>query len=125
MAIDLGHGEWLDFDSERVRLWSERVRSLVGPVLLGAALSALFLVALRVEILQLRYQLTDAVRHERDLKKQRAAMTARYWGLRDPMRLSAEAGDAFVAPDCVIDLPRTPSSARGSGGVPGSGGCTP
>jgi hypothetical protein len=112
MAIGIGHGDWVAWDGERARALRGELRRWVAPLLLGAALAALFLVALRGNILQMRYLLDASHRRETALKKERAALTARYWGLRDPGVLGRRARDAaFVVPGCVVELPA--GGARG------------
>jgi len=105
MAIGIGHGDWVVWDGERARAWRGALRRWVAPVLLGTALAGLFLVALRGNILQMRYLLDASHRQESALKKERAVLTARYWGLRDPGKLGRAARGAFVVPGCVVTLP--------------------
>lgn len=103
MALELGH-EWIDWERERLRAWSAEARRWVAPVLVGAALAGLGLVALRGNILQMRYQLDAAYRQESRLTKEYAALAARYWELRDPTRLGEKAGRAFAIPECVVSV---------------------
>jgi len=103
MALELGH-EWIDWDRERLRSLAAGVRRWVAPVLAGGALAGLFLVALRGNTLQTRYQLDASYRRETELTKERANRTATYWGLRSPSRLERAARGSFVIPECVARL---------------------
>ncbi len=100
MATLLG-AEWIDWERERLRAWTREARRWVAPFLVGAALAGLALVALRGNILQMRYQLDAAYRHESELAKETATLAGRYWELRDPSRLGQKAGHAFSVPSCV------------------------
>jgi cell division protein FtsB len=120
MAIEIGHGDWVAWDGEWTRTVRRELRRWLGPALLGLLLCGLFLGALRGNILQMRYLLDASHRQESALKKERAALTAHYWKLRDPGALGARARDAFVVPDCVVDLPA--DAPRGTALPPG---CAP
>jgi len=101
MAIELGH-EWIDWERERLRGLLAEARHFVAPLLVGGALAGLFLVALRGNLLQMRYQLDASHRREAALTKEQAAVTADYWRLRAPGRLGREARGDFVIPGCVV-----------------------
>jgi len=90
MALELGH-EWIDWERERVRALAREARRWVAPVLLGSALAGLFLVALRGNILQMRYQLDAQYRLETELAKRQATVTAGYWKARTPANLERRA----------------------------------
>ena len=101
MALEIGH-EWVEWQRERRRQIALGARAWVAPALLSFALAGLFLVALRGNILQLRYQLDASYRLETELAKERATRTATYWGLRSPTRLERAARGSFVIPECVV-----------------------
>ena len=103
MALELGH-EWIDWERERVRSAASEARRWVAPFLLGSALAGLFLVALRGNILQMRYQLDANYRLETELSKQQAAVTADYWRKRAPGKLGRQARENFALPGCVIQV---------------------
>jgi hypothetical protein len=113
MALELGH-EWVDWERERVRAVAAEARRWVAPFLLGAALSGLFLVALRGNILQLRYQLDAGYRIETELAKRQATVTADYWRLRTPTSLERRARTGFQIPVCPVHV-------RADGSRPPSG----
>ena len=100
MALELGH-EWIDWERERVRAVTFELRRRVAPLLFGLALGGLFLVALRGNILQMRYQLDASHRREIELAKQQANVTAGYWALRAPTELERRARGGFEIPSCV------------------------
>jgi hypothetical protein len=116
MAIDLGH-EWIAWERERLRAWALTARRWVAPALLGGALAGLFLVALRGNLLQMRYQLDANYRRESQLAKDYAVIAARYWQLRDPTRLGESARGGFTIPECVVHV-------RPDGSRPATG-CAP
>lgn len=102
MALDLGH-EWIDWERERLRGIALEARRWIAPLLLGAALSGLFLVALRGNILQMRYQLDASYREETELAKRQAEVTAGYWQMRGPTKLGRHA-QGFEIPSCVFSV---------------------
>ncbi len=103
MALELGH-EWIDWERERVRSWAHEARQWVAPLLLGTALAGLFLVALRGNILQLRYQIDASYRLETQLTKELANVTAGYWQMRTPTKLERHARQSFAIPSCVYHV---------------------
>jgi hypothetical protein len=103
MALELGH-EWIDWERERLRSWALEARRWVAPFLLGAALSGLFLVALRGNILQMRYQLDASWQAETELSKLQANVTAGYWKMRGPTKLERHAREGFEIPSCVYHV---------------------
>ena len=112
MATWIEHGG-LSRERERWLRIGAEARRWVAPLGLAAALSALLLVALRVDILQLRYALTESYRLETTLAKRRAEITTDYWKRRDPMAVGRKArASAFASPGCVIEIPRTPERGR-------------
>lgn len=113
MALELGH-EWIEWERERVRSWALEARHWVAPLLVGSALAGLFLVALRGNILQMRYQLDASHRSETQLAKQQAMVTAGYWKLRTPTKLGRHAGPDFEIPSCVFHV--RPDGSRPAGG---------
>ena len=81
------------------------LRRSVAACLLGLALGALCLVALRVDILRTRYALAEALEHEQKLLAERRDLTVEMRRLRDPARLTSLARKrGFVRPERVIDL---------------------
>jgi len=113
MALELGQ-EWVDWERERVRAAAREARRWVAPWLLGVALGGLFLVALRGNILQMRYQLDASHRRETELAKRQASVTAGYWALRGPTELERRARGGFEIPGCVYRV-------RADGSRPASG----
>jgi len=100
MALELGH-EWIDWERERVRSLTHEARRWIAPLLAGAALAGLFLVALRGNILQMRYQLDASYRLETELTQRQATVTAGYWKMRGPTKLERHAREGFQIPPCV------------------------
>ena len=76
-----------------------------APYLLGAAvLVGLGVVALRNDLIRMRYALTAALQEERDLQQERRELTARMRALRDPARLARLAEQrGFVRPERVFE----------------------
>ncbi len=76
------------------------------PYLVGAAVAiGLSIVALRNDLIRMRYGLAAAMQEERDLLQERRELTARVRALRDPARLARLARKrGFVRPDRVIEL---------------------
>ena len=76
------------------------------PYLVGAAVAiGLSIVALRNDLIRMRYGLTAAMQEERDLLQERREFTARVRALRDPARLVRLAEErGFVRPDRVFEL---------------------
>ena len=84
-----------------------------APYLVGAAvLVGLAVVALRNDLIRMRYGLTAAMQEERDLLQERRELTARVRELRDPARLVRLAEErGFVRPERVFET-------RPAGGEP-------
>jgi len=76
-----------------------------APYLVGAAvLVGLAVVALRNDLIRMRYGLTAAMQEERDLLQERRELTARVRALRDPARLVRLAEErGFVRPERVFE----------------------
>lgn len=76
------------------------------PYLLSAAvLVGLAVVALRNDLIHMRYGLTAAMKEERALLEERRELTARVRALRDPARLSRLAEErGFVRPERVVKI---------------------
>ena len=84
-----------------------------APALAACVLAAVLLVALRVHVLRLRYELAQAVEQETHLREARSAAWVARGALRDPRRLRRLAGTrGFVRPERVIELPVAPTAAR-------------
>jgi hypothetical protein len=90
----------------------ERQRS---PRALLPALAALFvaafaLVALRTEVLKLRYELAQQLERESTLDARQRDLTVRMRRLREPRALAERAAElGFGRPERVIDLPDAPA----------------
>ena len=83
-------------------------RALV-PVLLALFVSAFALVALRTEVLKLRYELANQLERERALDAQQRDLTVRMRQLREPRALAERADElGYGLPERVIDLPAAP-----------------
>jgi len=88
--------------------------------MLLSALLALFvgafgLVALRTEVLKLRYELSHQLERENSLDAQQRDLRVRMRQLREPRLLAQHAAKrGFARPDRVIDLPeaRAPDAAE-------------
>jgi len=113
VALELGR-EWADWERERLRSLAGEARRWIAPLLLGSALAGLFLVALRGNILQMRYQLDASLRAETELAKRKAEVAASYWQLRAPTKLGRHAAGGFEIPSCVYTV-------RPDGSRPASG----
>ena len=76
------------------------------PILLGAAvLAGLGVVALRSDLILMRYGLSAAMKEERELLEERRELTARVRALRDPARLSRLAEErGFIRPERVVKV---------------------
>jgi hypothetical protein len=75
------------------------------PALVAAAVAiGLALVALRNDLIRMRYGLSAAMQQERELLGERRELTARVRALRDPARLARLARDrGFVRPERVFE----------------------
>lgn len=92
-------------DLAQTRLAANDRRRWLPAALIGLLLAALCLAALRVDGIRQRYALAAAMREEKQLLEERAALTARMRGLRDPARLARLASRRdFRRPDRVIEL---------------------
>jgi hypothetical protein len=96
-----------------------RASRLIAPTLVGLLIAAIGLVALRTEVLKLRYELAALHEREQTLDAQTRDLTVQMRQLRDPRRLSARASTlGFRRPDRLIDLPAavpaTPRLAKAS-----------
>jgi cell division protein FtsB len=84
------------------------------PYLVGAAVAiGLAIAALRNDLIRMRYDLTAAMREERELLQERRELTARVRELRDPARLAELARErGFVRPERVFELEPPGGAAR-------------
>ena len=97
-----------------------RAKSLV-PLLLLAAITALGVAALRIDLIRTRYAVAAATESESTLIEEQRALTARKRQLRDPMVLAVEARErgfrppahVFSLPDPSAALPMPPDVAAG------------
>ena len=86
----------------------ERRRSprMLLPALLALFVAAFGLVALRTEILKLRYELVHQLERESALDAHQRDLTVRMRQLREPRQLAERAAKlGFERPERVIDLP--------------------
>jgi hypothetical protein len=75
------------------------------PILITALASALFLVALRSEVLRLRHALANAVAEEQELSERKRRLTVEMRKLRDPGHLTHLAREAgFQHPERLFHL---------------------
>lgn len=83
-----------------------RAAGVVVGSLVGAAVAlGLAMVALRSDMIRMRYALAAAMREERDLLQERRELVAQLRSLRDPARLAGLArGRGFVRPERVLEL---------------------
>jgi hypothetical protein len=100
-------------DLARVTARPSRRLEWLPPVLTGVLLAALGIAALRMDLIRVRYALTEAIRTETELKEQRRELLARVQALRDPARLQGVADErGFGRPERVIELPADDESPR-------------
>jgi hypothetical protein len=83
--------------------------ALVG----GAVVIGLAIVALRNDLIRMRYDLSAAMQQERELLQERRELTARVGALRDPARLARLARErGFARPESVLEAAPAAGSAR-------------
>jgi hypothetical protein len=83
-----------------------RLPRVLLPALIALFIGAFGLVALRTEILKLRYELAHQLEHESALGAQQRDLTVRIRQLRAPRQLAQRAAAlGFERPGRVIDLP--------------------
>jgi hypothetical protein len=100
-------------DLARVRIAPRSRRRFLAILLASALLAGFSLVALRVDILRLRYALADALAQQQTLLEEHRVATARLEALRDPARLAALADErGLLRPQRVIELAPTQLAAR-------------
>jgi hypothetical protein len=78
-------------------------------------MAALFLAALRIDLIRQGYALAAAMREEKELLEEHRLLTARVRSLRDPARLTRLAGRLdFERPVRVIEIspPEVPAEPR-------------
>jgi hypothetical protein len=90
----------------------ERTRHPVLPAaLIGGLLAALFLAALRVDLIRIGYGMAAAVREEKALLEVRRGHTAALRKLRDPVRLMRLAtAQGLKPPERSVELPSPPGA---------------
>jgi hypothetical protein len=87
-----------------------RTPRVLLPALIALFISAFALVALRTEVLKLRYELADQLERESALDAQQRDLTVRMRQLREPRQLAERAAElGFGLPDRVIDLSEGPN----------------
>jgi hypothetical protein len=80
------------------------------PALVALFVAAFALVALRTEVLKLRYELGQRLEQERVLDARQRDLTVRMRRLREPRALAERAAElGFGRPERVIDLPAGPA----------------
>lgn len=83
-----------------------RLPRMLLSALLAVFVGAFGLVALRTEVLKLRYELSHQLERESALDAQQRDLTVRMRQLREPRLLTQRAAErGFARPDRVIDLP--------------------
>jgi hypothetical protein len=93
-----------DFARER-RGGRTLLRGATPFLLCAAVLAGLAIVALRSDLILMRYGLTAAMKEERGLLEERRELTARVRVLRDPARLSRLAEErGFIRPERVVEI---------------------
>ena len=101
-------GHAVDAASSR-RLHRRSLWSHGGAALAGIFLAAMALAALRTDNLRMRYDLTETIAEESQLREQQRVLQAEVGELRDPARLAQLAiGLGLSRPERVIDR-RTPA----------------
>ena len=93
-----------DYAGER-RAGRSLLRGATPYLLAAAVLTGLAVVALRSDLILMRYGLTEAMKEERELLEERRELTARVRALRDPARLSHLAEErGFIRPERVLKV---------------------
>jgi hypothetical protein len=112
-AADARRSNLIGRDLARTRLTADVRRRWLPAALIGLLLAALCLAALRIDGIRQRYALAAAMREEKQLLEERAVLTARMRGLRDPARLARHASRRdFRRPDHVIELSAVSAETR-------------
>lgn len=103
----------IDFTSPaRVHKSKQHPKALMFVAIFGAALT---LLALRVEIIRLRYELASSVQYEQELLAAKREQTVAVRKLRDPARLRRLAEQHGMAyPEQIIRAPRPSASPQES-----------
>ena len=92
-------------DLARVRTPRRRTSRPLAALLIGALIAGMGLVALRIDILRLRYGLAESIETEKALLENQRIWTARRETLLDPSRLAKLARQrGFARPAQVIQL---------------------
>jgi hypothetical protein len=92
-------------DLARIRLLAPGGGRQLPLALVAILLAALLLVALRIDIIRMRYSMAEAIRDQTALLEERRQLTARVRSLRDPGRLARLARDRDLGwPEHVIEL---------------------
>jgi cell division protein FtsL len=92
-------------DLARARLFAPGRSRQLPLALLAILLAALALAALRIDIIRMRYRMTEAIHERTDLLEEHRELTAHVRSLRDPSRLARLARDRDLAwPEQVIEI---------------------
>ena len=92
-------------DLARVRIPRQRSSRPLAALLIGALIAGMGLVALRIDILRLRYGLAESIETEKALLEEQRVWTARRETLLHPARLAKLARQrGFTRPSQVIHL---------------------
>jgi hypothetical protein len=92
-------------DLARARLFAPGRSHQLPLALLAILLAALALAALRIDIIRMRYRMTEAIHERADLLEEHRVLTAHVRSLRDPSRLARLARDRDLAwPEQVIEI---------------------
>ena len=101
-------------DLARVRQIGRRRGRAFPALLVGALIAALFLAALRVDLIRMRYGLGAAMSEEKRLLEEQRELTAELRRLRDPLRLARLSRRLGLArPERVIELPPVSAATAG------------
>lgn len=105
----------LDFSSIDQRTASRKL----GPAMIALLIAAIGLVALRTEVIKLRYELAEIGKRERTLDQQQRDLQVRVRQLRNPQLLAIRAEElGFRRPDRLIDVPSPGAADRQLANLP-------
>jgi hypothetical protein len=88
-------------------------RGFLAVVVGAAVVVGLAIVALRNDLIRMRYDLSAAMQQERELLQERRELTARVVALRDPARLAGLARErGFARPERIFEVGAPEGGAR-------------
>jgi len=97
-------------------------RHQFAPALIAALVCALFLVALRVDLIRMRYAMAQTLAQEQELFESQRTLTVKMRQQRDPARIAQQARElGFIRPERIIDLPADTGSAAQLANAPARG----